>query len=401
MPVQDVEARIDSINPVYPVVNGNPALEVSTGTFDAAAVISCGGITQPPDGDYPEGGDNLDVRIGDEQLYTGTVDESGRDGENLVRMTSFTRERQLHQKTLTRNFENATPGEVIRAGFEEAGIIPFSEAYPTGEDVREATESQFAEEQLEEERTGEESLLTIDFDSTPCVIVVQTAALAAQWDWKLTADGRGWYGNPGLANIVANDPDTGEPDDLEESLARQATPTTHNLRWVLSDGTSPQFQEMGFDTIRVVGSPRRTETDGAVVVENDPIVAEIDVFEGGSDDSQKRVHLYVDDRITTQAMANNTARKMWINVRRQRSKGTIRVVGDTRLRPLDSCRMLPELSASENGDFYHINSVTHLIDSQGFFTDVNVSGYVDFSDTPDVDTDPPPLSDEDITSSNQ
>jgi hypothetical protein len=167
---------------------------------------------------------------------------------------------------------------------------------------------------------------------------------------------------------------------------------------VLSDGTSPQFQERAFDTIRVVGRPTRNTASGAPQPITTPFRAQISVGSVGENETP-RIHLYRDYRITSQSMANNIARSMWRNVQRQRSKGTVRVVGDTRLRPLDSCRMPPERSESEAGDFCHVNGVVHRIDSEGFVTDLGVSGYIDLSDILDVDSDPSPQGQ--IVSNNQ
>jgi hypothetical protein len=385
---QPVTARIAAVNPVYPTIDGE--LEVNTGTYQQSAVVQTGGITQPADGSFPQTGDNIDLRINGDVLLTGAVEESGRDGERLVQLTCYTRERQLFQNTLTGSYTDAPPAEVIKDAFNQTGIEPFDEAYPFASDFGEIFGDEFGgvyEAALREARQSEEITITADYNDATCVSIIESVSRRAGWQWKVTEDGRGWFGHPGLANLVANDPDSEAPDDLAERLGDAATPTTWNLRWVLSDGTSPQDQAAAFDIIRVVGQAVEYAPDSQIRV-TDPIVAEIDVVPeserpfGGN----PRVHVFESDRITSQSQANNIARAMWRKVQEQRSTGTIRTVGDTRLRPLDSCRMLPELSRSDPADFYKIQSVIHRINSSdGFTTEVSVEGYNEAS-PPDIRT---------------
>jgi len=252
---------------------------------------------------------------------------------------------------------------------------------------------------LEEARQSEEISVTADYSNVRAIDVIKSVTRQAGWEWKIER-GKAWFGHPGLANLVANDPDNEAPDNLAEELGDAATPTTWNLRWVLLDGTSPQDQAAAFDMIRVVGSPRRTETNGVVVEQTTPIVSEIDVVPETERpfDGAPRVHVFESGRIASQSQANNTAREMWRKVQEQRSTGTIRTAGDTRLRPLDSCRMLPELSRSNPADFYKIQSVIHRIDSfDGFTTELSVEGYNEAS-PPEIRTE---ITDATVVNSNQ
>jgi hypothetical protein len=70
-----------------------------------------------------------------------------------------------------------------------------------------------------EARQSEGIRMTAEFNRTPCVVAIQQACLTAGWEWKLTADGRGWYGHPGLANTAA-------PSEFFDTVAGRATPRT-------------------------------------------------------------------------------------------------------------------------------------------------------------------------------
>jgi hypothetical protein len=156
---------------------------------------------------------------------------------------------------------------------------------------------------------------------------------------------------------------------------------------VLADGTTPASQRAGFELVQVVGSPTEITSSGAPQAITDPIVAELTVAEP-PDGRRPRAHRYVDPSIKSQANANAAVKALYREVRRQRSRGTIRMVGDTRLRPGDSARMLPELSQdASDPDFYHIQRVRHSIDgSDGFLTEIDVAAYED-SEPPEPRTD--------------
>jgi hypothetical protein len=394
-PPQPVTARIDDpeavssdeVPAIYPTIDGE--LMINTGTYQQSAAIQTGGLTTPIDGPIPSVGDTVGVSINDEEVAVAEVGETGRDGEGLVQLICYTRERQLFQNTLTGSYTDAPPADVLVDAFGSAGVPLIAErAYPFAGDFGDifSAGGEIIAAALREARQSEEITITADYQQVRAVDVIESVTRQAGWEWKI-ARGEAWFGHPGLANLVANDPDSEAPDDLAEQLGDAATPQTWNLRWVLSDGTSPQDQAVAFDIIRVVGQAVEYAPDSQIRV-TDPIVAEIDVVPeserpfGGS----PRVHVFESDRVTDQAQANNVARAMWRKVQEQRSTGTIRTVGDTRLRPLDSCRMLPELSRSDPADFYKIQSVIHRINSSdGFTTEVSVEGYNEAS-PPDIRT---------------
>ena len=363
---------------VHPTVDGG--IEITSGTYRQSAVIQTAGVTTPPDGSIPSVGDTVSIFINDEELAVAEVEETGRNGEGLATLTCYTRERQLHQALITESYTDVPPAEVIADAFGAAGVPLISEEpYPFASDFGEIFDDPGGEifaAALREARQSEEISVTADYNSVPAIKVIESVTRQAGWDWKI-ARGEAWFGHPGLANLVANDPDSEAPDNLAEQLGDEATPQTWNLRWVLSDMTNPRDQAASFDIIRVVGQPVEYAPDSQIRV-TDPIVAEIDVNPSGERpfDGAPRVHLFSSSRIKSQSQANNVAKKTWEAVQRQRSSGKIEVSGDIRLRPLDSCRMLPELSRSDPADFYEIQSVIHRINSSdGFTTEVSVEGY--------------------------
>jgi len=113
MPYRSISARIDDpeaidadeVPAVYPTVDGG--VEINTGSDKQSASIQCAGITQPPDGPIPSVGDTVGVSINDEEVAVAEVKETGRDGENLVQLGCFTRERQLFQTSITDSYTDA------------------------------------------------------------------------------------------------------------------------------------------------------------------------------------------------------------------------------------------------------------------------------------------------------
>jgi hypothetical protein len=398
MPTRQISAKVDDpeavdadeVPTVYPTLDGG--VEINSGSYKQSAAIQCSGITTPPDGPIPEIGDTVGVSINGEEIAVGEVEETGQDGEGLATLTAYTRERQLFQNTMTGNYTDAPPADILADAFGTADVPLISEEpYPFADDFGDIFDAgeEIIAAALSEARQSEEISVTASYTVTPAIKVINSVTRQAGWEWKIDR-GKAWFGHPGLANLVANDPDNEAPDDLGEELGDAATPTTWNLRWVLSDLTNPTARAPSFDIIRVVGSFNRPNTNGVLVSRSDPVVAEIDVVPETERpfDGAPRVHLFASDRLKTQSEANNVARELWKAVDRQRGSGTIKTVGDPRLRPLDSCRMLPELSQSDPADFYRIESVVHRINSlDGFATEIAVEGYGD-DQPPDVREDP-------------
>jgi hypothetical protein len=110
----------DEVPAVYPTVDGG--LEINTGTSQQSAVIQTGGITQPIDGPIPSVGDTVTISINDEEIVVAEVEEIGRDGEGLVQLTAYTRERQLFQTSITDNYTDAPPADILADAFGAADV---------------------------------------------------------------------------------------------------------------------------------------------------------------------------------------------------------------------------------------------------------------------------------------
>jgi hypothetical protein len=128
MPYRSISARVDDpeaidadeVPTVYPTVDGR--VEINSGSYQQSAVIQTGGITQPIDGPIPEIGDTVAISINDEELAVAEVEEIGRDGEGLVQLTCFTRERQLFQTSITDNYTDAPPADILADAFGAADV---------------------------------------------------------------------------------------------------------------------------------------------------------------------------------------------------------------------------------------------------------------------------------------
>ena len=193
-------------------------------------------------------------------------------------------------------------------------------------------------------------------------------------------------------------------EDIEGAFAVSTAPTAYDLRWILSDGTSPYFQERPFDLIRAIGAPEVISSSGASQPITDPTIAEIPTGPPGPDGGgggsgsggggnggswsttgdTPRVHVYNDDRINSQQQANQVARTLWRETERRAAHGTVAVVGDPRPLPLDQINM-PE-SVGESGN-YGVKSVLHRITSEGFMSEISVQGAPP-SEIADVSTEP-------------
>jgi hypothetical protein len=193
-------------------------------------------------------------------------------------------------------------------------------------------------------------------------------------------------------------------EDIEEAFAVNTAPTTYDLRWILSDGTSPYFQERPFDLIRVIGALEVISSSGAPQPITAPTIAEIPTGPPGPDGGgggsgsggsgnggswsttgdTPRVHVYNDDRINSQQQANQVARTLWREIERRAAHGTVAVVGDPRPLPLDRVNMPESVGGDGN---YGVKSVLHRITSEGFISEISVQGALP-SEIPDVSTEP-------------
>jgi hypothetical protein len=394
-PTQNVSARLAAVNPVYATEEGG--VFVDTGTWNAAASAELQGIPKATEANqdvrerpFPQVGDNFDLRINSDLLLACEVEESGRNGDGSVSITGFSAERRLNQTTISPSYDETPAVDVIREAFNAAGVTPLEQCpFPTDDILQETLPDELVPDTDPDDTAPEGVTITADFDAT-CAVIVQVACLQSDFVWRVTADGQGFFGSPlairqARTRLAEDRPDTeptGDPrvppgDDVDED-PWIAAPFTWPLRYIVADGTTPASQRASFDLVQVVGSPTEITSSGAPRAITDPTVAELTVSEP-PDGRRPRAHRYVDPAIKSQINANAVATALWREVRRQRSAGMIRMVGDTRLRPGDSARMLPELSQdASDPDFYHIRRVRHLINgSDGFLTEIDVAAYED------------------------
>jgi hypothetical protein len=401
MPISKPVAKVFTDPQVYPTLDGE--VHINTGTFTEASSVSIGGITQPLDAELPDEGVPFNFVLGRDEgagepegdglrtRFTPTAEEVGRDGKNVVRIEGYGLERKLRQNTVTRNFDGASPGAVVRHACDVASVPRLNAAYPdpsatdfdVGVIIRKA-------------RQDDEVAITTDYGDVPCINVVDQACRSIGWDWRIV-DGILWYGSPGAARNVP--PEARIPDierggeDIEEAFAVNTAPTTYDLRWILSDGTSPYLQERPFDLIRVIGAPVVITSSGVSQPISDPTIAEIptgppgpDGGSGGTADGSAapRVHVFSSDRVKSQQQANQVARTLYREIERRAAHGTVSVVGDPRPLPLDRVNMPESVGGGGN---YGVKSVYHRITSEGFVSEISVQGALP-DEMPEVRTEP-------------
>jgi hypothetical protein len=379
------------------------SFEYNSGSYQQASALTVGGITQPIRAPLPEKGELFIGRLtrdDAEHDFTHKIETVGRDAKNKVNITSFGFERNLHQTTLTREFEDDFAEDVIKAAADKAQVPRLNAPFPAEDDVDDP-ESKRALRLHRSEATN----ITADYQAVPAIKIIEEVCRSQSWTWRVTSSNGGgsylWYGDQSAATGVPRDavPDIQRgAEGIEEALRLNTAPKTYELRWIKADDTDPRSNDYRFDTIRVVGPPRRTETNGVVVEQVDPIVAEIDVGPAGSDSdgggdgpggsgSRKRVHLFESDAITSQGHANNLARQMWKALERQSQSGPVTVVGDPRIEPLDRV-VFPEWTDTPGANRL-VESVLHTIDKdEGFLSTIFTAGQPDLSKIPEVRTNP-------------
>ena len=401
MPVSKPVAKVFTDPQVYPTVEGE--VHVNTGTSTEASSVSIGGVTKPIDAEPPDEGVPFNFVLGRDEVagepegddlrtrFTPTAEEVGRDGKNVVRIEGYGLERKLRQNTVTRNFDGAPPGEVVRHACDVANVPRLNAAFP------DPSETDFdVGVILRTARQDDDVAITTDYQAVPAINVVDQACRSIGWDWRIV-DGTLWYGSPEAARNVPQEsriPDIERGrEDIEEAFAVNTAPTTHDLRWILSDGTDPYLQDRPFDLIRVVGAPVVITSSGAPQPISDPTIAEIptgppglDGGSGGAADGSAapRVHIYKDHRVNSQQHAANVARTLWREIERRAAHGTISVAGDPRPLPLDRVNMPASVGGGGN---YGVKSVLHRITSEGFVSEISVQGSLP-SEIPDVSTEP-------------
>ena len=376
-----IDISVNTQPEVYPLLD--PGVKLNTGTYQQGSALTVGGITTPIDGPIPEVGQpfitNLS-RDGDEASFTHNVDEVGRDGENQVQLVGYGLERNLHQTQITKSFDDATEGEVIRYAADQAGVPALGQAFPNPDNL--APEDATLLRAARQDEPG----ITADYNSVPAITVIDEAVRHASWEWRVT-NGFLWYGEQAAAvGIEADDVGQGieqGAEGIERQQAIDGAPTTHQLRWILTDDTNPRQQRYPFDLIQVVGQPYEYAPDGQIAI-TDPIVAEVEVGPEGESgySGTPRVHKYVDERITTQGQANRTARVLWKELERQAKSGPIKTIGDPRPEPLDRV-VMPDSLGGQN---HLVKSVYHTITSDGFVTEISIQGQPNTEAIPEIRT---------------
>lgn len=299
---------------------------------------------------------SLLVSINGTRIGSGTVDDIAPDGEGLVTVTAFDGVRKLLQNSMTVSFQEEAATDVFRAVFEYAGI-PSSEDDPgsiTGRPVYRID----VDDNID---------ITREFTSTPCAEIMNVIARDANWYW--------YADEQNVINVRAGLPS--ERFDLEyvtESSAGKQTPPWQTVvvtggrdeyaRFVASDADSaPAPEEDG-------GDDSDTSNDNTG---RSPHMLGRDPVRGVAGEGTP-VFEHHDQSITTQANAQNVAEGILEEFLRQQATGTVTVVGDPEIQPLDAIRMPPDLGGAE----YVAGNVSHRVNtSEGYLTEIGCEGLID------------------------
>jgi hypothetical protein len=283
-----------------------------------------GNWRRKPASSPPESGTTVEAIINDATVGTLTVDSATRDGEGLVKITALDAVRQLKVSTLTEDYTRAGPETVVRDAASEAGV-PVAELSAT---------------------TGSRG--RFQFSETKCSKVIEQIARLSDAIWYITADNE-------LVVTDVPDPDTHTLDALkpETSAGLAAPPYTKVIVYAASSASAG-------DTARTGGQSAER------LLASSPIRASV-----GDDDGATYTARVANAR--TQQQAENYARALLREFKRQRAEGAIVALGDAAIRPLDAVA----LETVEGAPTYVVSEVRHQVSNQdGFLSRITPSAVV-------------------------
>lgn len=265
--------------------------------------------------DTPPEDATVSCSIQSETIFTGEVTEAqSRTGH--VHLIANDIALDLKRSTLTQTFEQATIAEIARAALDKAGA-EYSINLPN-----ETTSAEY---------TGKR-----------CDKILEDVA-----DW-------------GRAVWVVDETNTVQ---LTQDVAGLST--THALDQIID--AAPGERSMPYQSVQVEGSSptSRRGRPSMHMISSGALTAE--AGEG------EPTYRHQDDRIKTQAMAENAAQAILDELKRQRATGPIKAVGDPSVRPYDTITLPEHIDTGE----YLVTGLQHRITSRdGFRSTVQCGGIV-------------------------
>lgn len=286
-------------------------LTLDVDRFNTSAELEVSVLADPP-----ASGTDVSCSLQGETVFTGTVTKAeGRSG--WVHVVANDVAHELKRASLTQSFQQAPIEDIATAALEEV-------------DADNAID-------LPLERTSAE------FSDERCDRILEQCATWGNGVW--------WV-------------DTQNTVHLTQDIA--AASTQHEAAHVID--AAPGERSMPYQSVKVIGaSPASSKGVGSMhLISSESVTATAGTGEP--------TYEHEDDRIKTQAMANNAAQKILDELRRQRAGGPVTIVGEPALTTFDTLTLPPAISTQE----YLVSGIQHRVTSQdGFRTTVQCSGAVD------------------------
>ena len=315
-----VECEADGMK-VHPI-----ELEYSSRHDFGAAGYILRGLTK--NAERPERNARTQLSINGEPICAGPVYVSDVDDENVVTFEVFDVQRRLNIEKFTQSYVDEQPSTVARDIFKTAGV-------------------KFSADTLDIPPLYDDFVeFTHHFKNVTFTKALNTFALAVDGIWYVDGQNRCHF------EMSSNSPF--EHYDLERVLEFEEGQVSVPWKTVKVIGRAPAWE----------GEHQEHMMSSEPVVGYAPIPKRM---------REEPVYEYESNEISTVNTAQLVARGIFRNFKRQRGKGSARIVGDARLRPGDSVT-LPSFFDKEN---YGIKSVTHTVnDEKGFTTEVDFNGFL-------------------------
>lgn len=264
----------------------------------------------------PPSGTPVACQIQDDRIFSGTVTKAEAHA-GWVHIVANDVVHELKRASLTQSFQQAPIEDIATAALEEVGADYAVDLPP------EQTSAEFSDER--------------------CDRVLEQCATWGNGVWLV---------------------DTDDTVRLTQDIA--STSTRRRADYVID--AAPGERSMPYQSVRVEGaSPASSRGTASMhLLSSESVVAT-----AGDGEPTYR---HEDDRVKTQAMAENAAQQILKELRRQRAGGPVTIVGDGTLRPFDTL----ELPSSISEQAYLISGIQHRITNrEGFRTTVQCSGTVE------------------------
>lgn len=325
--------------------------------YNAASSLQVEGIAHAGDelvSGFPES-ESLEVgllcEINETLIGAGTLSESIVNEDGIWEGSSFGAARKLQQNTITRP-KGGTFVDVIRDIFRAADI-------PRG--LNDPNIDGIPQYVIHIDPDVEESLGTENrplelvhyhgdpgFQQEKCVDALDKILRDINWQW--------WVSAGNVVHVAPNLPS-------EE----------HDLQYVLD--TSAGKQTPPFQQVEVIGDNTPGADDPAAApggASNEYLICKDSPIRATAGDG-KPIYTYSDETITTESQARAAAESIMEELLRQQQGGTITIVGNENIRPLDVVT-LPDLLGGES---YLVSSVTHDVSNDnGFTTEIGCGGLI-------------------------